>query len=244
MHNFLILLLALAILNSSPAFSRDSEHTGIYAGGMLQYAFGTTKLEGQRTQPTAQIADLPDISPKGIGGGLLTGIGFLIGNKWYFGPEVYLSISGADGKKTFNVAPFNGSVETSLENTFGVSLRAGMVTGVLLTYGKVGLATSQWKVESKELSTGTPNIVSGKKRATGIEIGAGVASPAGIISDNFIIGTEYSYTKFQGKKLNIRHPGLAYTKIKPEVHTISIKLTLKLTGDLWPTSNSRGKESL
>ncbi len=242
----LLFVVALICELTTSVYARETAHSGIYAGGFINVVSGKTELTRELINVNSSPQKLPSIRPKGFGGGLFAGYGFVTEGMLYFAPEIYGSFSTADDSTQFKTTGIDASIKTSLESTFGFAGRFGVLLGDALTYAKLGIVTSKWKVRSIENSTpNSPDSRSSTKTFKGFEIGAGVAAPASIINDNLVFGTEYSFTKYQSESLKITHPNkFKITNMKANTHTISLRVSYKITGDLFSQPNERRRDSL
>ena len=168
--------------------------TGFYIGAHGGYNWSKNKYNHVETSGVGGSVTSSEhfkVDPSGWSGGFHAGYLHQF-NHFVLGAEVGYTFHDADDHAFTNLSSFARSRETSIDDIWNISAKAGYAWDRTLGYVKAGYANTEVTYTNRRLDTGAI-VGRSDDRVGGFIIGAGVEHA---LTDNWILGAEYSFTKF------------------------------------------------
>ncbi len=163
--------------------------TGFYAGVNLGYGVGQSEGTFAFARPGLSGTEVFDAVPAGVIGGGQLGYNYQIGSI-VIGAETDIQGSGISETRTFGT-PIAGGQLTDKLDWFGTTrVRAGLVTGPVLTYITGGLAYGETETGITTTAAGGGSAITAATTRTGWTWGTGVEASLG---GNWTAKAEYLY---------------------------------------------------
>jgi opacity protein-like surface antigen len=193
-------------------------HTGFSVGANLGY----TSVDGQlkrnfNTAPAS--ADNSNFGARSPIVGLFLGYGWSPNpHGFYLGGELFGQIENVKAKREDLIGlAFPGfTTKLNSNNSFGAAAKIGFICKDALFYGKIGVASTKWKLQFT--NPGIPEDVSRNQRKAGFLLGIGGDYA---IARNWTLGGEFLYTIYGTLKLTGTDAAITH---KPRVSTFNLRL--------------------
>lgn len=225
MNRFLISI-ASAISFVSTIHQVTAQNTPWYIGGSVGHQSANISekkgiLLGDGTQTSHKIGG------NAIAGSLFAGYGKVCGaHNIYLGLEAFVGLSSLRAQLVESYGLTQITVSADLKESFGISIKAGVLFNSLLSYVKIGGLIGHWRYKSHwQLAGVADKIVN--QYAPGLEAGLGVEAP---LKQNLWIGIDYAVSLF--RRTSFSHFSLAGTelsrhKISPQVNTLTLRMSYR-----------------
>ena len=234
MYKYILLASSVIGLLGHNAEAR-APHSGVSFGANLGHASVDGKLN--RTINTNPIIyDKSNLGSRSPVFGLFLGYGWTAApSGFHLGGELFGQIENFNAKREdlMGNRAFGLTTKLRSKNTFGAAAKIGYIHKDMLFYGKVGAASTKWKlnyaypaaVATLAAPARDARDISKNSRKTGLLVGAGMDYA---ITNNWSIGAEYVYTMYKAVKLAVpAAPGAAASvnlSHKPTVSTFNARV--------------------
>lgn len=221
-------LLLAAVLAGT--ISQQAQAAAPHSGFSVGVNLGHTSVDGKLNRTFNAAPTITDNSNFGARSpifGLFLGYGWAAGSPGiYLGGEVFGQVENVNAKREDflgNPAVQNLTTKLQSKNTLGAVAKIGYVCKEMVFFGKLGVATTRWKLDFANGIDAAQNL-SKNFRKTGFVMGLGMDYA---IAKNWTVGGEYLYTMYGSLKLAVPETaasvGANFT-YKPKVNTFNLRL--------------------